>query len=83
MKAYVKGGLLVASLLLALSSVSAVAGEEQLDSCDHGASGKVCRLDPQPDHGQDCDYHGAFKWLSDVWLQVGGTNEDHCRRPQD
>jgi len=36
--------------------------------CSHGNSGKPCRPDPQPEHGQDCLPHGNH----------GGENEDHC-----
>lgn len=38
------------------------------DGCRHGASGKPCRPDPQPDRGKDCLPHGHW----------GGINEDHC-----
>lgn len=38
------------------------------DPCSHGATGKDCRPDPQPDNGKDCLHHG----------QQGGVNEDHC-----
>lgn len=41
---------------------------EEADGCDHGATGKPCRPDPQPDHGADCLVHGNH----------GGVNEDHC-----
>ena len=41
---------------------------EELDGCDHGATGKACRPDPQPQHGKDCEVHGRH----------GGVNEDHC-----
>jgi hypothetical protein len=41
---------------------------EEADGCDHGATGKPCKDDPQPDHGQDCVVHGNH----------GGINEDHC-----
>lgn len=37
--------------------------------CAHGNSGKECKPDPQPTHGQDCDEHGP---------KDGGVNEDHC-----
>lgn len=37
--------------------------------CSHGASGKECRPDPQPEHGKDCEEHGKH----------GGVNEDHCK----
>jgi len=37
--------------------------------CSHGNTGKDCRPDPQPGHGQDCDEHGP---------KNGGVNEDHC-----
>jgi hypothetical protein len=37
--------------------------------CSHGNSGKECRSDPQPEHGQDCEEHGQYE---------GGVNEDHC-----
>lgn len=83
MRKYIKVGWLITSLSLAMSSGSAVANDEQLDRCDHGASGKMCRFDPQPEHGQDCDYHGTVKWFSEVGLPVGGMNEDHCRRPEE
>jgi len=38
--------------------------------CSHGQTGKVCKLDPQPEQGKDCDTHGN--------AGVGGVNEDHC-----
>lgn len=41
---------------------------EGADGCDHGATGKPCRQDPQGSRGQDCEDHGRF----------GGRNEDHC-----
>lgn len=41
---------------------------EEADGCDHGATGKPCKDDPQPDHGKDCEKHGNH----------GGINEDHC-----
>lgn len=41
---------------------------EEADGCDHGATGKPCRPDPQPEHGKDCVKHGNH----------GGINEDHC-----
>jgi hypothetical protein len=37
--------------------------------CSHGNSGKECKPDPQPDHGEECDEHGPNE---------GGVNEDHC-----
>jgi hypothetical protein len=37
--------------------------------CNHGNSGKECKPDPQPEHGQECDEHGPNE---------GGVNEDHC-----
>ena len=37
--------------------------------CEHGNSGKECKPDPQPEHGQDCEEHGPNQ---------GGVNEDHC-----
>lgn len=40
---------------------------EEIDGCDHGATGKECRPDPS-EHGKDCDVHGNH----------GGVNEDHC-----
>lgn len=42
--------------------------QEEQDGCDHGATGKPCKADPQPDHGKDCVKHGNH----------GGINEDHC-----
>jgi hypothetical protein len=36
--------------------------------CTHGNSNQPCRPDPQPDHGKDCQAHGA---------NIDG-NEDHC-----
>jgi hypothetical protein len=36
--------------------------------CEHGRSGKPCRPDPEPAHGQDCDLHGAHNQ----------GNDDHC-----
>ncbi|MEI2713511.1 MAG: hypothetical protein V9G04_09525 [Nocardioides sp.] len=44
------------------------AHQEQVDGCDHGATGRPCRPDPQPTKGQDCLVHGNW----------GGINEDHC-----
>jgi hypothetical protein len=38
--------------------------------CSHGNTGKVCRPDPQPEQGKDCDTHGNEG--------IGGVNEDHC-----
>jgi hypothetical protein len=38
--------------------------------CSHGKTGKVCKPDPQPEQGKDCDTHGN--------PGVGGVNEDHC-----
>jgi hypothetical protein len=38
--------------------------------CSHGKTGKVCKPDPQPEQGKDCDTHGS--------PGVGGVNEDHC-----
>ena len=38
--------------------------------CSHGNTGKVCKPDPQPEQGKDCDTHGN--------PGVGGVNEDHC-----
>lgn len=46
----------------------AQAHREVSDGCDHGATGKPCRQDPQADRGRDCQDHGRF----------GGRNEDHC-----
>ena len=40
---------------------------EELDGCDHGATGKPCRPDPSS-NGKDCLEHGNH----------GGINEDHC-----
>lgn len=37
------------------------------DDCSHGNSGKPCKPDPQPGHGQDCEDHGKAR-----------GNEDHC-----
>lgn len=58
--------------LMAVSSPSAATQNnphhEQEDGCDHGATGKPCKADPQPDHGQECETHGNH----------GGENEDHC-----
>jgi hypothetical protein len=42
---------------------------EEADGCDHGATGKPCRPDPQPTRGKDCVKHGNH----------GGVNEDHCK----
>lgn len=44
------------------------AHQEEADGCDHGATGKACRPDPQPDKGKECQVHGNH----------GGINEDHC-----
>jgi len=41
---------------------------EEQDGCDHGATSKPCKDDPQPEHGKDCEVHGNH----------GGINEDHC-----
>jgi hypothetical protein len=38
--------------------------------CSHGKTGKVCKPDPQPEQGNECDTHGNDG--------VGGVNEDHC-----
>jgi len=38
--------------------------------CSHGNTGKVCKPDPQPEQGKDCDTHGNDG--------IGGVNEDHC-----
>jgi hypothetical protein len=38
--------------------------------CSHGNTGKVCKPDPQPEQGKDCDTHGNEG--------IGGVNEDHC-----
>ncbi len=46
---------------------------EVADGCDHGASAKLCREDPQQTRGKDCKVHG--KW--------GGRNEDHCSDVED
>lgn len=54
--------------IVALAPAAYSAPKEQLDGCDHGASSKPCRPDPQPDRGKDCDLHGRH----------GGQNEDHC-----
>src|SRR5207249_10131212 len=37
------------------------------DDCSHGASGKTCKDDPQPEHGNECADHGN-----------ASGNEDHC-----
>jgi hypothetical protein len=57
-------------VLISPTAAERVAGDhsEQADGCDHGATGKPCKDDPQPSHGKDCELHG----------QNGGTNEDHC-----
>lgn len=66
--------LLLAAALSALSVLAfapaafASPHGEQADGCDHGATSKPCRPDPQPDHGKDCLVHGNH----------GGINEDHC-----
>jgi hypothetical protein len=38
--------------------------------CSHGKTGNICKPDPQPEQGKDCDTHGN--------PGVGGVNEDHC-----
>ena len=38
--------------------------------CSHGNTGKVCKPDPQPEQGKDCDSHGNDG--------IGGVNKDHC-----
>jgi hypothetical protein len=38
--------------------------------CSHGNTGRVCKPDPQPEQGKDCDTHGNDG--------IGGVNEDHC-----
>lgn len=40
---------------------------EEVDGCDHGATGKDCKPDPS-ENGKDCETHGNH----------GGVNEDHC-----
>lgn len=51
-----------------LAAPASATPHEQEDGCDHGATGKPCRPDPQPTHGKDCELHGNH----------GGVNEDHC-----
>lgn len=68
--------LLALGLALGVSGTVALAApndshHEQGDGCDHGNTGKDCKDDPQPGHGQDCDEHGNH----------GGINEDHCTTP--
>jgi hypothetical protein len=71
-------GILAAGILVygavALATATEETPSEQLDGCDHGASEKPCRPDPQPDRGKDCEVHGRVK----VGGSVGGINEDHC-----
>lgn len=62
---------LLLSLVMLVLSASPAYGSphgEEADGCDHGATSKPCRPDPQPEHGKDCLVHG----------QHGGVNEDHC-----
>ncbi len=80
---YIFAGKLIVCAVLATVSSASMATEEQYDRCDHGATGNQCRMDVQPEHGKDCNYHGAFQWINDAWLRVGGMNEDHCRRPEE
>lgn len=70
-----KKAILLASVFaLVALAVPATASADQPSSppgqgeCQHGNSGKECRPDPQPTHGQECEAHG----------QQGGVNEDHC-----
>jgi hypothetical protein len=61
--------LLTSAPALAGPVTDEVAHTEVVDGCDHGASAKICREDPQGTRGKDCVVHG--KW--------GGRNEDHCQ----
>lgn len=64
---YAASALLASGLILIASPAWAGHGEER-DGCDHGATSKPCRPDPQPTNGKDCEAHGNH----------GGINEDHC-----
>lgn len=57
----------LALLFLATPATAAPTHREEIDGCDHGATGKECRPDPSP-NGKDCQAHGNH----------GGINEDHC-----
>jgi hypothetical protein len=59
---------IAAAVVFGLAVAAAHASSEQLDGCDHGATGAECRPDPQPTNGKDCEEHG----------NQGGINEDHC-----
>lgn len=56
-----------ASLLLVSPAAASPTHREEVDGCDHGATGKKCLPDPSPS-GRDCEKHGKH----------GGVNEDHC-----
>lgn len=60
--------LLVLCSLALCSSAYATNDPPGRDPCSHGATGKQCKPDPQPDRGKDCEKHG----------RNGGVNEDHC-----
>lgn len=62
---------LLAAALMLFSPGVALA--DHVDGCDHGASNKECREDPQPDKGKDCEQHGKPG-------VGGGENEDHCKK---
>lgn len=64
----------IAVLALGVGASFALAGNPHgtppgQGECSHGATGKECKPDPQPDHGKDCEKHG----------KNGGVNEDHCK----
>lgn len=73
MKKYVLYGVLALCLVLGLAAGVAMGGNPHgtppgQGDCSHGATGKDCKPDPNPDHGKDCEEHGKH----------GGVNEDHC-----
>jgi hypothetical protein len=61
-------------LLIVVATLTAPAAKVSADplgndgACEHANSQAECREDPQPDHGKDCEAHGA---------NLDG-NEDHC-----
>jgi hypothetical protein len=71
-------GLLAIGLMLVAAGLAMTPGTVAADPvgdppgndgvCQHGNSDKSCREDPQPDHGKDCESHGAN----------ADGNEDHC-----
>jgi hypothetical protein len=76
LKLVLANALFLAGLALVVSAASPSGQETALADppgndgvCEHARSEKDCRDDPQPDHGKDCDPHGA---------NFDG-NEDHCK----